>query len=92
MNNYTIGVNFDGYDGNNYEGYASWGETYADDPDVLEYILSIGFSNWQEFGDYRDTYANKHDGDTSNMNTQCNVEVDGHNVAPSSFSILDVNW
>ena len=92
VNNYTINISFEGYDGHNYNGTYNW--EYVDGAEVagyLDHVLGITFVDNQEmqnyFGNYYADYA-----DPDGLITKCNVSVEGHNISPSSFSIVGEEW
>ena len=88
VNNNTINVSFEGYDGNNYNGTYNW--EYVDGAEVigyLDHVLGITFADNQEMQNYFSTYETEH-GSLDGLITKCNVSIEGYNISPSSFSIL----
>ena len=84
VNNYTINISFEGYNGSIFNGTHSW--SYVDgaqEGGYLDHVLGITFADNQEMQNYFSTY----DGDPAGLITKCNVSVEGHNISPSSFSI-----
>lgn len=89
VNNYTINVSFEGYNGNNYNGIYNWTNVEgAAEHGCLDHCLGITFADGQEMQNYFDTY----NGNPNELITKCNVSVEGYNISPSSFSISGKGW
>ena len=93
VNNYTINVSFEGYEGSIFNGQTIWVDQRADciegGVDGVDYFLQIRFADQTEMIRYRDAY-NRENGNSENYDgliTKCNVSVEGYDISPSSFSI-----
>ena len=88
VNNYTINVSFEGYDGNNYNGTYNWTSVEgAAEYGYLDHCLEITFADNQEKQNYFGNYFVDH-ADPDGLITKCNVSVEGYKISPSSFSML----
>ena len=93
VNNNTINVSFEGYEGSIFNGQTIWVDQRADCIEAgsvgVDYFLQIRFADQQEMIAYRDAY-NRENGNSENYDgliTKCNVSVEGYDISPSSFSI-----
>ena len=93
VNNNTINVSFEGYEGSIFNGKTMWVDQRQDcieaGSDGVDYFLQIRFADQQEMIAYRDAYNNEN-GNSDNYDgliTKCNVNVEGYKISPSSFSI-----
>ena len=84
VNNNTINVSFEGYDGNNYNGIYDWAYVEgAEEHGYLDHCLEINFADNQE----KQNYFSNYNDDPNGLITKCNVSVEGYDISPSSFSI-----
>ena len=98
VNNNTINVSFEGYEGSIFNGTTTWVDQRQDciesGSDGVDYFLSIEFADINEFIRYKDAYNNENgnSGNYDGLITKCNVSVEGYDISPSSFSISGANF